>query len=581
MKEANQRPLPKAAREKLPMNLRALSLSLALLTLSTLPALADPSGSWRMTADMGPRTDFTTTVMDTGEVLVVGGRIGMGGSTTSSCLLYDPLTDHWRSVAAMPSRRSHHSAIKLASGKVLVAGGYLRTGYPSIGPNREAVLYDPAQDRWERLGRSSWTINGSAAKPLMALLADGRVVAMNNRTSRDMRIFDPATKTWITDHDHPLLRAWRAITGIGRVNLTGLPGGGVLVARLPDSSNESYAGRCFVFDPAADKVTQSRGTVRSGRLVATQDGRIVGVDRDRASIYTKRAESSWLSQKAVYGNVRYHVSQLERLPSGRVVAFNSANHNSDGDGRRFEVNLVDLDEDQPRWKKVGRRSGAIRWGHQYVVLKSGEILLLGGEDSTYKPLPTYVLTISDEADRIKALQGSAPGNSSGIVGSLTPPAPAQPATPSVPTIAKARIEGGRLEIEGQGFAGSDVRVYLGRRRVSVSRQDGSTRIVATLPAAAMTTSVRVRVDGRLSASVRLSQPAGAPKLSRAWRAGGVLVIEGSGFGSSVDEVQAFFGSRSLRVLWASPTRLLIERPSGRGRLQLEVGGLRSLSKTLR
>jgi Kelch motif protein len=562
-------------REEFHMTLRALSLSLALLTLSTLPAVADPTGSWRMTADLDSRTDFTTTVLDTGEVLLVGGRVGRRSTTTSSCMLYDPLTDHWRSVASMPGARSDHAAIKLRSGKVLVAGGYLRTGYPSQAANQEAVLYDPAQDRWERLGRSSWGINGRASKPQMVLLADGRVFAMNDDTSRDARIFDPATKTWITDS--PALTDWKRATSVHDAKITSLPDGRVFMAFTTGGQGYPFPGTAYVFDPSAARRMNRQGRVSyPHHLVTGLKGEVVGASRDDASLTLGN------SSRRV-GWLRYSVSQLERLPSGRIAAFNYASHTST-DGRRFEVNLLDLEESQPEWHKVGRRGGGLRWGHRYVVLKSGQIMLLGGEDSTYKPLPTYVLTISDEADRIKALQGAATsaGASSGITGALTPTTPAQPVAASKPKIDRARIEGGQLQIEGQGFAGSDVRVYLGRRRLRVSRQDdGGTKVVATLLAEAMTTSVRVRVDGRLSASVRLSQPSAAPKLSRAWRAGSVLVIEGSGLGSSVDDVRAFFGSRSLRVLWASPTRLLIERPSGRGRLQLDVKGLRSLSRTLR
>jgi lysophospholipase L1-like esterase len=74
-----------------------------------------------------------------GRVLSVGGSYGNSGpSTSAEAALFDPSTGQWTTTTPPHFARSGASAIVLADGKVLVAGG---------GP-AESELYDPATATW-------------------------------------------------------------------------------------------------------------------------------------------------------------------------------------------------------------------------------------------------------------------------------------------------------------------------------------------------------------------------------------------------------------------------------------------------
>ena len=61
----------------------------------------------------------------------------------SNAELFDPVSNAWSSAAPMGTNRARHTAVLLASGKVLVAGGHNFGGVLS-----SAEVYDPATNTW-------------------------------------------------------------------------------------------------------------------------------------------------------------------------------------------------------------------------------------------------------------------------------------------------------------------------------------------------------------------------------------------------------------------------------------------------
>ncbi|MFH8836686.1 kelch repeat-containing protein [Streptomyces sp. NPDC017868] len=89
---------------------------------------------------------------------------------------YDPDAGTWSADADMPWGRSHHRAVRLKSGAVLVLGGTddssLAVGY------QNAVLYDPGARAWSDefpMGEGRWA-------PAALALPDGRVLVMGGLT---------------------------------------------------------------------------------------------------------------------------------------------------------------------------------------------------------------------------------------------------------------------------------------------------------------------------------------------------------------------------------------------------------------
>jgi N-acetylneuraminic acid mutarotase len=161
----------------------------------------DPSrGSWTLTAPMSvARARHTATVLVDGEVLVAGGSTtfhGETGSVTATAEIYNPATGKWRSAGQMARPRYVHSAVLLADGRVLVAGGWYAMS--SSDPSHETVeIYDPAANKWSTTG----SMIQARAEFGMAMLPDGRVLAAGGidslyQVTAGSEMYDPATGTW-------------------------------------------------------------------------------------------------------------------------------------------------------------------------------------------------------------------------------------------------------------------------------------------------------------------------------------------------------------------------------------------------
>ena len=161
----------------------------------------DPKrSSWTLTAPMSAaRARQTATLLADGEVLVVGGATtfhGETGSVSATADIYNAATGTWRSAGQMSKPRYVHSAVLLADGRVLVAGGWYATS--SSDPSHETVeIYDPAANKWSTTG----SMIQARAEFAMVSLPDGRVLAAGGidplyKVQGGSELYDPATGTW-------------------------------------------------------------------------------------------------------------------------------------------------------------------------------------------------------------------------------------------------------------------------------------------------------------------------------------------------------------------------------------------------
>ena len=84
------------------------------------PGSLQPTGSMFV-----GRSAAAATLLASGKVLVVGGFVGPGGFSppTKMAELYEPSTGQWRFTGFMRDARIGHTTTLLPNGKVLVAGG--------------------------------------------------------------------------------------------------------------------------------------------------------------------------------------------------------------------------------------------------------------------------------------------------------------------------------------------------------------------------------------------------------------------------------------------------------------------------
>src|SRR5262245_35152882 len=101
--------------------------------------------SWRSAATMTTaRSAHTATLLQSGQVLVAGGRGGGTNVVLDSAEIYDIVHDTWQPTGSLATARFGATATLLPNGKVLVVGGTDAT----FQATASAELYDPATGTW-------------------------------------------------------------------------------------------------------------------------------------------------------------------------------------------------------------------------------------------------------------------------------------------------------------------------------------------------------------------------------------------------------------------------------------------------
>jgi hypothetical protein len=216
--------------------------------LSSAELLNASTGKWTATGSMAQaRQDFPAVVLNTGKVLVSGG-VDASNIPLAGAELYDPTTGLWSSAGSLSVARAGHTATLLPSGKVLVTGGCAASNCSP--PTAVSELYDPASNTWSTTG----SLNSARYFHTAVLLKTGKVLAVTGSTgsiTSSCELYDPATGIW----------SIAASTSVARYlnTTTLLPDGKVLIAggtqsRFPMNSAELY-------DPAANAWTLSGNMV--------------------------------------------------------------------------------------------------------------------------------------------------------------------------------------------------------------------------------------------------------------------------------------------------------------------------------
>jgi len=192
--------------------------------------LYDPiSGTFSPTASMvEPRQWHTATLLPNGKVLIAGGGSNETGITPTA-ELYDPAAGKFVATGNMTVARELHYATALNEGDVLIVGG-VRGGGPNFfysGHNylASAELYDPGQGRFNLL--SSTGVERTGSNGSAVLLANGKVLIAGGIDGEvivsEARLYDPAEGKFLRTGDMASARLIHQATLLsdGRVLVTG------------------------------------------------------------------------------------------------------------------------------------------------------------------------------------------------------------------------------------------------------------------------------------------------------------------------------------------------------------------------
>ncbi len=270
------------------------------------------------------RTRHTASLLTDGSVVIVGGT-GAGmwpwqRGALPTVERYRPATNRWSTLAPLPQGVTGHSAVVLADGRLLVAGGRDRTGNPSAA-TAAVWAYDPLRDRWAALA----PLHVPRDKSVMVSLSDGRVLIVGGADvfypsqSPSAEVYDPQQDRWQPG----------ATLGVGLV-------GYQRAARLTDGRALVADGDdVFLYEPALDRWARAApGAKRAtaGTLTALPDGRALQVAGAIQACYDPANDRWQIAQRAIYR--AFHTATL--LPDGRVVLLGGQSVDDVGPGHDVE-----------------------------------------------------------------------------------------------------------------------------------------------------------------------------------------------------------------------------------------------------
>ncbi len=256
------------------------------------PSAPPAAGTWSPTGKMiTARGEHTATLLPDGKVLVAGGIADNTEQVElASAELYDPSTGKWSATGNMTTPRSRHTATLLASGKVLVAGGFCdpngTRGCAAVEPNGAiavAELYDPRTGKWTATG----SMTTERSLHTATLLADGKVLVAGAE-HRDgifssTELYDPGTGKWTATGSMITARTqqFAATLRDGTVLIVGGIG--------PTSPTEhDVLGSAEVYDSSNGKWTAAAGLItpraQGGTAALLRDGTVIVAGGDPGGV---------------------------------------------------------------------------------------------------------------------------------------------------------------------------------------------------------------------------------------------------------------------------------------------------------
>ena len=345
-----------------------------LLFLVSLPPLVthsahavDSGPSWTATGNLNTgRYHHRATLLTNGKVLVVGGysrcSFTTGCTTLSSAELYDPATGTWSATGSVRTPRSASIAVRLANGKVLIAGG----GTP---PNF-SDLYDPATGAWSPTGNLNtgrYDATGTLLANGKVLIAGGATTSGNNVTVvNTAELYDPATGVWSPTGNMNSPRLFHSATL--------LPNGKVLVAGGESNLAVSNIVRSAeLYDPATGTWSLT------GNMSAARQTHTATLLRNKVLVTSGFANSfTALNSAELYdpatgtwsatGNLSIYRETATLLPNGKVLA-------TGGDGGSITTELYD--PATGTWS-AGANLTTKRNNHTITFLANNKVLATSG-----------------------------------------------------------------------------------------------------------------------------------------------------------------------------------------------------------
>jgi hypothetical protein len=291
--------------------------------------LYDPeTGTFTPTGSMTtPRYMPTATLLSNGKVLIAGGN--SGSEATATAELYDPATGIFTATGSMTISRHVPTATRLNDGKVLVAGGWTAGATGHVVDTAE--LYEPTTGTFTTTGNMTTGRSSQTA----TLLNDGKVLLTGGNLGHwgavlaSAELYDPMTGTFTATGSMTVGRelSQAILLKNGKVLIAG---GWTLNSSTPPYGTDT----ADLYDPATGTFTPTgrltsvrhahTGTLLSnGKVLIVGGGIDPGVVLPSAEIYDPTLGTFTVDASMTFSRV-YHTATL--LNNGTVLIAGGANY---------------------------------------------------------------------------------------------------------------------------------------------------------------------------------------------------------------------------------------------------------------
>ena len=332
------------------------------------------SGTFTVTGSMSSaREEFTATTLPNGQVLVAGGAFCSSTCTfLQTAELYDPASGTFSPTGSLITPRDGHTAILLANGLVLIAGG---TGNSSQ-PLASTELYNPATGTFTS-GPSMSTPREDFSATLLSggnvLLAGG---IATNPPLATADIYNSGTNTISPtgnmnfgrySHTATLLANGQVLVAGGAGNFPCETSGLVPPTELYDPTTGTFAVAASLNEPRS---LQTAALLANGEVLIAGGAGDLSV-LDSAELYDPVA--AVFTTKSVLMKTQRAFNTQTQLPDGRVLVTGGINGSSSCIYSSAEL----YDPSTGKFAFTGSMSAA-RQSHTATLLNTGKVLVVGG-----------------------------------------------------------------------------------------------------------------------------------------------------------------------------------------------------------
>jgi hypothetical protein len=315
------------------------------------------------------RVNHTATRLLSGDVLIAGG-VGQAGSPDPGSEIFNAATSTFHATSALSEVRYGHTATLLANGKVLVVGGQTSADACSQCTSHTAEIYDPATQTFTPTGNMLVARSFHTA----VLLPDGRVVIAGGFTevaggSSSVEIYDPTTGQFGSGGKMTASRVRHASTL--------LLGGRVFIAGGEGDSSLAFTGD--IFDPGSGQFTkvQLYPRSRNGNTVTVlSDGRVLlGGGGASGNLYSQTrifdpTTKTTSPDIAMFAPRMFHTATMMNGGVDQVLLTGGNTYNG---VRDTSTELFESEGFRPAVSMIKARAN-----HSATMLSDGSVLVTGG-----------------------------------------------------------------------------------------------------------------------------------------------------------------------------------------------------------